>query len=199
LPTITVTSDYDGDVWYDNITGYDKRVGGAAGGMNVGYRNVGKGEWQWIRIFCRFPLTDLPVGATVTEVRRRIYCLIAGGASHLIDDHAYGSNGQEDPANDNAQTCFNRCVSGNLYQNDSTELRTTGEKWATLGGSVCQDVMNARSVGYFAMAIHEEGENDPYAVVSSYTGPYPLKLEITYTVPPLAPYSYSDGLVTVQV
>lgn len=178
-----MTADYDGYADFDSIEGFFKIENPAD--IWIGYTSV-KGVYDILRGFFRFSLADLPADVTVTQVRRRVNCNLAGGASHLIDDHAYGSNGQEDPQTDGAETCFNRCASGNLYQNDSAELRTTGVKWAILGGSVCTDVQAAKAaVNRFALAIHEEGDNDPYAQVDGRTkaGGTPPQLEITYEIP----------------
>jgi len=137
--------------------------------------------WRRHRAVARFSLDALPAGAVVSQIRRKIYCNTAGGANHLLDDHAYGTNGQDNPNADGAQTCYDRCVSGNLYSNDSSELRTTGEKWLTLGGNVCQDVMDAKSaVNRFSLAWHEEGDDDTYALIDSTSGTYKPQLEITY-------------------
>lgn len=180
MPSVTITADYDASVARDNGAVYSKDNN--PDDNNIGYYSF-KGGWIKSRACFRFNLENLPAGATVTQVRRRVRCNTAGGASHLIDDHAYGTNGQENPQSDGAQTCYNRCASGNLYQNDSSELRTTGVKWATLGGSVCADVEAAKAaVNYFALAMHEEGNNDPYALVDGHSksGGTPPQLEITY-------------------
>jgi len=201
LPTVTITADYDAYPVYQIFDGAyvkyenqdDVYVGYYGGKFSVSYRGC-----------FSFNLASLPADATVTQVRRRINCGSAGGANFLSDDHAYGSNGQENPASDDGETCYNRCASGNLYQNDSTELRTTGVKWAVLGGTICQDVQNAKAtVNRFALAIHEEGDDDPFALIDGHSkvGGMPPQIEITYTqpTPPSGGYQYSDGLVCVQV
>lgn len=199
MPTVTITPNYQGMVGYNESNEYTKYVSEPY--PSIGY-TVFKEEWDKFRVFFRFSLAALPSGAIVTQVRRRIYCESAGGENHLIDDHAYGSNGQEDPESDSAQTCYNRCASGILYQNDSIELRTTGEKWAVLSGTICADIQNAKdAVGYFSLAIHEEGDDDPSAIIDGTSGTLP-QLEITYEEeipPPAVGYQYSNGLVSIQV
>lgn len=200
MPTITITADYDG---YAEAFGIVRYKFDTLSPIYVGYRSQKVGA-NLDRGFFRFPLNALPAGATVTQVRHYVYCRSAGGASHSLDVHAYGSNGQEDPQPDNAATCFDRCASGNLYVDDSTELRTTGDKWITLGGSICADIQNAKAaVNRFSLALHEEGDNDPYAILDAleYSGGYPAQLEITYEEGPAPPagYQYSDGLVSIQV
>jgi len=197
MPVITITADYSWiavliwDVTYEKRSGVDYRLSmGYYVDIEERYRSV-----------ARFSLADLPAGVTVTQVRRRINCVSAGGSGHQLDDHAYGSNGQENPELDDAPTLYYRCASGNLYSDDSTDLRTTGVKWRTLGGNVCQDIMNAKAaVNRFSLAWHEEGDNDAYATIDSHArGSYPPQLEITYeeAAPPVA-YRYSDGLVCIQ-
>jgi hypothetical protein len=162
---------------WDSITGYSKD---SVPPYRIGYY-AGK-TYGHYRIGARFPLASLPSGATVTQVRVWMNVASAGGSASLLDIHAYDTNGQTDPSPDEAQVFHDRCASGNLYYDDGTDLRTTGEKWITLGGSVCQDVMNAKSaVNRFSLGLHEEGDNDPYATLTS-DG---VKLEITYTAPPV--------------
>lgn len=196
---LVVTSDYDGHVWLGSVTGYDKVAN--IDDVLIGYVSVKEEEIKH-RGFFRFSLADLPEGVTVTQVRRRVNCNLAGGESHLIDDHAYGTNGQEDPSADTAENCYNRCASGNLYKNDSTDLRTTGVKWATLGGSICTDVQNAKANNKpFALAIHEEGDDDPFAQVDGYTksGGTPPQLEITYEEYVPVTYTYNLPMIRISM
>jgi len=174
LPTILIDRDYTGTVQYipPNYTKLPDP-------MFMGMYEAAKGVYYYYRGFARFPLTSLPAGSTVTQVRFNFYCY-TGGAAHLLDIHAYGVAGQENPETDGAETCYNRCASGNLYVDDSDALRTIGDKWFLLGGTVCADVQNAKSaVNRFSLGLHEEEDNDPYA------GAYVPILEITYTPPPV--------------
>jgi hypothetical protein len=188
-----ITVDYDCRFWTDgsSYSKYDDYAGYIGAG--------GKGP-DYNRVALRFPLTDLPSNAQISQVRLYVYCRTAGSSTHLTDIHAYGTNGQNDPSADDAQTGWNRCASGNLYVDDSTALQTTGDKWFVLGGSVAQDIINAKNaVNRFALGLHEEGDNDTYAAVSQLEStdyPYPAKLEITYTVPapPRVPHFIGDGL-----
>lgn len=186
MPTITITADYDCYMVYQEQAQavYWKEATQAT--IRVGYEYPKDGYPTHYRGAWRFPLNNLPADATVTQVRRKYYCNGAGGASHLVDDHAYGSNGQEDPGADIGYPGYPNCASGNLYSDDSDEFRTTGEKWRTLGGSVCADVQAAKAaVNRFSLALHEEGDDDPYATIEALeaAGSNPPQLEITYTVP----------------
>jgi hypothetical protein len=194
MAVLTITVDYDCRFWTDN-TNYSKY------NNDTGYIGAGGKGADYSRMALRFPLTDLPSNAQISQVRLYVYNRTAGGSSHLLDVHAYGTNGQNDPSADDAQTGWNRCASGNLYVDDSIALRTTGDKWFVLGGSVAQDIINAKNaVNRFALGLHEEGDNDTYAnisVMESTNYPYPAKLEITYEVaapPPAVPRFIGDGL-----
>ena len=176
MAVLTITCDYDGDVT-DQGTKDDTFEN-----VNVGvkYKEYPR------RVYIRFPLTDLPSNVVISQVRLYVHCNNAGGSAHLTDIHAYGTNGQEDPQQDTGLTLYDRCASGNLYVDDSDALRTEGDKWFVLGGSVAQDIVNAKnSVNRFSLALHEEGDNDSAATLATLesTGfPYPAKLEITYEV-----------------
>jgi len=148
------------------------------------------------RAYIRFDLTALPAGATVQKVRLSCEVLLAGGADHLLDIHAYNVKGQADPCDDPPETCFNRISTGNLYADDLTNMRTVGWFWVDLGAQACIDVQNAKSaVNRFSLGLHEEGDD---SVDGDIRRCYSL-LEITYTPPPVVGYQYSDGLVTVRV
>jgi hypothetical protein len=98
----------------------------------------------------------------------------------MWDVHAYDTNGQTDPSQDSGSTQYTRCASGNLYLDDDTTWRATGNVWLTLGGSVIDDVAAAKAaVNRFSLGVHEEGDNDasPVADGSSILP----QLEITYT------------------
>jgi hypothetical protein len=199
MAVLTVTADYDCRFWTDN-TNYSKYDD-----LN-GYIGAGGKGADYNRVALRFPLTDLPSNAQISQVRLYVYCKTAGSSTHLLDIHAYGTNGQDDPSADDAQTGWNRCASGNLYVDDSPDLRTTGDKWFILGGSIAQDIINAKNnVNRFALGLHEEGDNDTYAAIAQIGDtnyPYPAKLEITYEAaapPPAAQYYIGDSLSTVIV
>jgi hypothetical protein len=189
MVVLTITANYDGYATSANVKD-DTSVS-----IDVGLYQKGGS----VRSFIRFPLDALPPNAQITQVRLYVYCYTAGSSTHLTDVHAYGTNGQEDPQPDDAQTAYNRCASGNLYVDDSDALRTTGDKWFVLGGSVITDLVNAKNaVNRFSLALHEEGDNDAVANLASLentSDPYPPKLEITYTVPGIAvPRYVGDGL-----
>jgi hypothetical protein len=191
MVVLTITADYDGEV--DSSGAKDD----TASEMYVSYRP--KAAYP-SRSYIRFPLTDLPSNIVITQVRLYVYCIEAGGSTHLTDIHAYGTNGQEDPQADTGTTLYNRCASGNLYVDDSTDLRTTGDKWFVLGGSVAQDIINAKNaVNRFSLALHEEGDDETVgaslATLECVGYPYPAKLEITYGVPRFI----GDGLSGVVV
>jgi hypothetical protein len=192
VAVLTITTDYDGSVDDQGLKE-----------ANVENLYVGvKTKERPRRTFIRFPLTDLPSNIIITQVRLYVYCSAAGANTHLTDIHAYGSNGQENPEADDAATCWTRCASGNLYVDDSTDLRTTGDKWFVLGGSVAQDIINAKNaVNRFSLALHEEGDDDSAAVLAGRTStayPYPAKLEITYEAVGV-PRFIGDGLSGVVV
>lgn len=199
MPTITINRDYVVEVDLHDTT-YEKHDDPV--GAEVGYTLVGaKGYHR--RIGIKFLLSFLPAGADVTQVRLKVYCNVAGGAAHLTDIHAYNDDGQADPEADGAQTCYDRCApAGTPYIDDSVELRTLNGKWFDLGAQACIDVENAKSaVNRFSVALHEEGDNDEVARIraNDVLGDNPV-LEVTYESPAAAAgYSYSDGLVSIQV
>jgi len=188
VAVITINADYDDEVekmlvgWFCLLGATSIRTGKTgSGAAYTRYRGA-----------IRFPLGALPAGSTVTQVRLKVYCRVAGGATHLLDIHAYNTNGQSDPEADAGggvfcDVVYARCASGNLYNNDDTSLRTTGTKWFILGGTVCTDVQNAKTaVNRFSLGLHEEGDDeDPPAEIDTMetVGGTPAQLEITYTVP----------------
>jgi len=177
VTVLTITANYDAHA--DNVSVKDSTADQVRFGMG------GKdGPW---RTAIRFPLNDLPSGLSesdITQVRLYLYCRTAGGSAHLTDVHAYDSNGQTDPEPDAYNIMYTRCASGNLYINDSTDFRTTGDKWIILGGTVKADILGAKSaVNRFSFGVHEEGDDDTYPIVDSLekSGGFSPKLEITYT------------------
>jgi hypothetical protein len=196
MVVLTITADYDGQIQWDGSTTYTKNDTQST--ISIG---CGEKVTAYFRGYLRFPLTDLPADAQISQVRLYVYCNTAGGSAHLLDVHAYGSNGQENPQDDTGQTLYNRCASGNLYVDDSVALRTTGDKWFVLGGSVITDLINAKNaVNRFSLGLHEEGDNDVVAIIDALekSGGYPAKLEITYTVPVVvARRIIGDGLCMV--
>lgn len=194
MAVLTITADYDVNFWWDGSSSYNKRDG-----ANFGYVGGGGKGSDFNRQALRFPLNDLPADANITQVRLYVYNRTAGGASHLTDIHAYGTNGQDNPYDDSAQTGWGRCASGNLYLDDSTDLRTTGDKWFTLGGNVITDVLAAKNaVNRFSLGLHEEGDNDTYAKIAVLEDNlYPAKLEITYTEAVATKRIICDGLVCI--
>jgi hypothetical protein len=195
MAILTITADYDGEV---DSSGAKNDT---ATEMYVAYRP--KASYP-SRSYIRFPLTNLPSNIQISQVRLYVYCISEGGSTHLTDIHAYGTNGQEDPQADTGTTLYNRCASGNLYVDDATDLRTTGDKWFVLGGSVAQDIINAKNaVNRFSLALHEEGDNEAtgasLATLESVSYPYPAKLEITYTVPtPTVKKPLMNGFIYVE-
>jgi hypothetical protein len=193
LAVLIITTDYDGHVYLNVGTGEYVKAD-TISEARVGFSS--KDNYKY-RSFFRFPLINLPSNAQISQVRLYVYCRYYGSSTHLTDIHAYGTNGQENPQTDTGQTLYDRCASGNLYVDDSIDLRTSGDKWFVLGGSVAQDIINAKNaVNRFALGLHEEGDNDTYAALDTleYSGGYPAKLEITYTVPAIVPHIIGDGL-----
>jgi len=172
-PCVTIGADWDAEVESSGITGATSTT------LRVGMLAT----LQWRSAF-RFPLTSLPAGSTVTQVVFKGYCDTAGGALHLTDVHPYNGDGQANPAGDPGTTLYARCAAGSPYIDDSTELRTTGEKLFTLGGTVCADVQNAKAaVDRFSLGVHEEGDDDDAARLRSLEYPYTSQLIVWYTVP----------------
>jgi len=174
LTVLTISTDYDGDV--NNV--FAKTTNGTS-------VRVGVASKAPYHAFVRFPLTSLPTGATVSQVRLLVNCGTAGAAAHLLDIHPYNSDGQADPSADAGDPCYSRCAAGTAYINDDTSLRSTGAKAFTLGGTVVADVGNAKTaVNRFSLGLHEEGDNDNAASVTALdNGSNIPQLEITYTVP----------------
>jgi len=190
VAVVTIETDYDGDVRDDGL----KETVLAT--IYVGYLKFA------YRIFLRFPLDALPAGSTVNSVTLILVVKEPGGAAHLLDVHAYNLVGQADPEVDTGLTLWDRCASGQLYLDDSIDLRTVGSKSLPLGGTVCSDVEAAKAaVNRFSLGLHEEGDNDDDAGVAAIEHDIypPARLQIDYTPPPVVGYQYSDGLVTVRV
>lgn len=179
----TINTSYDGHVDVNGTKADD--VSNLATGTGI---KGAEGPW---RSYIKFSLSALPSNANITQVRLKLYCNTAGGAAHLLDIHAYSSNGSDnDPASDTGVTLYNRCASGNLYVNDSASLRSTGTKWFTLGSGesaqACVDVENAIDTpDYYSVGLHEEGDNDDDAFVDAIeaAGSNYAQLEVTYTTP----------------
>jgi len=183
LTVLTINTDYDGDV--NNV--FSKTTNGTT-------VRVGVASKAPYHTFVRFPLTNLPGNATVSQVRLLVNCGTAGAAAHLLDIHPYNSDGQADPSADAGDPCYSRCAAGTPYINDDTSLRSTGAKAFTLGGTVVADVGNAKTaVNRFSLGLHEEGDNDNAAsIIALENGSNIQQLEITYTVP-------TSGGLLVQV
>jgi len=160
MAEVTIDVAYDGYIQVTDWTKFDAETF-----IYVGYGKVSLG----CRAYYRFSLATLPAGSTVTQVKLKFrVVIVAGGAAHLLDVHAYNSVGQTDPAVDVGATLYNRCASGNLYYDDGQECRTVGLKEITLVGNVCADVENAKAaVGFFSLGMHEEGDNDDNANIES--------------------------------
>jgi len=196
MPVLTIPANYDGEV--TNIVGIGKLKDDTATFIRIGLNVIGVLQYMR-RGFLRFPLTALPSGSTVTQVRLYVYCRVAGAATHLLDIHGYGypyGTGQGNPETDNASydVLWVSCAGGSPpsgpsppYVNDSTLLRTTGDKWFTLGAVACTDVQNAKAaVNRFAIGLEEEGDNaNPPAEIDTLetVGGFVAQLEITYTAP----------------
>jgi len=202
MPVLEIPAEYDGDIWYYNAT-YEKRD--TLADISAG-RLVPKGATQGsLRAYMRFPLASLPAGAVVSQVRLRLYEEISQTVSgYLLNIRAYHTNGQTDPQPDTGATLYSRSASGNLYLQDSRYTApTAGIQWFLLGGTVNEDVENAKTaVNFFSLALQEDGDDQAAITWDSIeAGTYPPLLEITYEVPPPPPvgYQYSDGLVTVRV
>lgn len=203
MPTITINNNYDAWAQYDicNAT-YQKIENDSV--FHFGYYKAYQCAEYRSRAAIRFPLDSLPAGANVTLVRLKVKILRGGGSVHLTDVHPYNGDGQADPDPDDAQTFYSRTASGTPYIDDTTAFRTSGIKWFDLGAQACIDVENAKAaVNRFSIGLHEEGDNDDEAVCEGRLTPNAVQpqLEITYeeAAPPAVGYSYSDGLVCVQV
>jgi len=186
MPTVTLYSEYDGWIsrrsppappeYYKTATDTRISVGKTTGVIPV----------RRARAFIQWSLDPLPLGAQALEARFRSMVSDAGDAGHQLDVHAYGVNGQDDPALDDGATLWDRCASGHLYHDDGTEYRSTGEKWITLAGDVHGDLQAAKAlVNRFSLALHEEGDDNVMARVWGRLGLFQaLRLEITYEMAP---------------
>lgn len=180
--TIVITRDIAGYAWYNTNTviyGNYTHVD-----MLIGLLGVAKFR-GWATFSLDTLPETLPAGYEITNVKMRGYVNLAGDASHLGDIHPYGGDGQADPATDDGETAYNRCVAGSLYVNDTTAFRVLGwTQWFDLGSQACIDVKNAKdAVNRFSLGIHEEGDDASLAKIDgSLTASYPVELEITYGV-----------------
>ncbi|MCJ7763193.1 hypothetical protein MUP38_07055 [Candidatus Bathyarchaeota archaeon] len=174
MTVLTINTDYDGDI--SNI--FTKVTNGVT--LRIG--TISKAP---IHTFIRFPLTNLPSDAIISQVRLLVNCTTGGGSSGTWDIHPYNSDGQADPSADTGTTCYTRCAAGTQYINDDTGLRSTGAKAYTLGSAAGTAVLAAKTAATnFSLGMHEEGENDNGASISSLdSGSNYPQLEITYTVP----------------
>lgn len=189
MPTITITTNYDGYIAHNSTTGtYGKNVTNPETRCGWYTQIVDKIEHHLHeRPLFRFSLADLPAEAIITLVRFYCFVTTVGGGSHLTDIHAYGTVGQENPELDDGVIAWGRTASGTLYVDDSNILRTSGDRWFTLLEQANIDIQNAKiAVNRFSIGMHEEGDNDPIAILRTLESvyyPYPAKLEITYTIP----------------
>lgn len=188
MASATITVDYDGRIgggpaFSKDDTGTTILVG------------IDKGAIDY-RGYYKFLTNAVPNGSNVTKVEFKVYCRVAGGASHQCDVHAYSSDGSDnDPQVDVGATLYNRCASGNLYLNDLLDFRTTGLKTLTLGNGelaqACLDFEAAMVIGYFSVGLEEEGANDAFCELDSEetVGGTKAQLVVTYTppTPPPAP------------
>jgi hypothetical protein len=87
MAVLTVTADYDCRFWTDN-TNYSKYDD-----LN-GYIGAGGKGADYSRIALRFPLTDLPSNAQISQVRLYVYCKTAGSSTHLLDITHTGQTGR---------------------------------------------------------------------------------------------------------
>ena len=174
MTVLTINTNYDGDI--TNI--YTK----VTNGITLRAGTISKAP---IHAFIRFPLTNLPSDAIISQVRLLVNCTIGGGSSGLWDFHPYNSDGQADPSGDTGATCYNACAAGTQYIDNDTGLRSTGAKAYTLGSAGNTAVAAAKTAGTnFSLGIHEEGENDNYASITALdAGSNVPQLEITYTQP----------------
>lgn len=168
------------------------------------------GEKLYQRGVFRFPLDELPSGASISQVKFKCHCTTAGGEAGEWNLIGYNNHGQDDPEQDDAQTAYLKMIYGEgsqygkpTYVSKTIDFRTTGWKEFDLGSDACTDVENAKSaVNRFSVAWNEEGDNDERAWVSAEElgSDEVARLIITYTVPPPAVgYQYNDGLVSVSV
>jgi len=180
LPIVTVDVAYD--AYVDFYDASYLRYFNTSGLLDGYWQEKGVANHHY-RSALRFPLTDLPADKTVTQVRLKVRVLIAGGETHLTDVHPYNGDGQADPEADTDANFYSRCASGGAYVDDSTLLRTTGDKWFVLGAQACTDVANAKAaVDRFSVGLHEEGDNDANATLEAleHVDPNHAQLEITY-------------------
>lgn len=137
----------------------------------------------------KFDISSLPTNATVTQVDFSIYVSVVAGAGSLLwDIGCYGTNGQGNPESDSGATMYTNSAPGNVYVNDDTNFRTTGQKTFTnLGSQANTDVEAARDAGsIFSIAIQETtdtGVNSQAQFREYNHGTTPPQLTITYTVP----------------
>ena len=143
---------------------------------------VGHSGTRPYRTANKFPLTNLPSGATVTKVEVIFRVSQQGSSYHRLDIHPYDGNGQADPETDSGFDMYSRCAAGTEYVNDDTSCRTTGVKTIDLGSQACTDAMSAKSaVNRFSLGWHEEGDNSDEARLDEYTdATNPPKLRITF-------------------
>lgn len=146
----------------------------------VGFKNIG-GNPVSERSFFYFGLGSIPSSAIINNVS--FYAKIqldSPSSAHRIDIHAL------DVARDDSDEIarYDDCENGTLYVNDSASLSAGVAKeyheW-NLGAQAIADLQANLSRGWFGIGIHEEGENDERALISSVESDYDPQLNVSYT------------------
>jgi len=179
--TITLTPGFDGYRRSIDNTCDDSATFLAVG---VGYLSPGSIN----RAYIKFPLTNLPGNAEISDVKLEVSVTGTGfaGGTSPVDIQAYNQDGQADPQVDSCATRWIRTANDPTpyVNNDATVFSSTGPKTIQLPPAANTDIENAKiAVNPFTIAINEDNSND-FGGIASSEGGNPPKLIITYVIPP---------------
>lgn len=148
--------------------------------VEIGYRNIAGDDWRR-RAFFYFNLSDISPSASIEDVK--FYAKIqqdSPSSNHLIDIRALDVARE----NTNATVLYFDCDNGTYYINNDDSLKNgvprIYHEWNLTNLAVI-DVESNLSRGWFGIGIHEDGDDDYRAVLSSVESDYDPQLNVSYT------------------
>jgi len=134
-----------------------------------------------LRTYLRFPLSAIPIGATITAVTLLVNCVYVVG-NDVFFIGPFDGNGRADPTTGSAAQAFERAdLSQRLYV-INTSLRSEGAKTIDLGAGAVADLQAALGVSKISLALRVQNEtgNDHFAAIDGYTLSTAPILQVTY-------------------
>ena len=134
------------------------------------------------RAFFYFDISSIPDLATVMDVTFYAYVnLESTDNGHRVDFHAL-----DNASSQSDQSLFFDTTDGRLYIDDDSELSNNaglGYKEWNLGAFGVTDVQDNLTRDWFGIGIEEEGDDNIWAQLTTFDGPNPPRLNITYLDP----------------